>query len=78
MIDRYAHIFKTLDSDALEDLLDVIQTELQERKDDRETLMSQYQDELDELLDAIENDGFTVGIPDYPSNRVVVLNQRLT
>lgn len=43
-----------------------------ERKE-REKVMRKYQEELDRLLDAIEDDGFYVGIPDWPSPRVAVL-----
>lgn len=46
---------------------------LKEREEEREKAMRQYQKELDHLLDAIEDDGFYVGMPDYPSARVVVL-----
>ena len=46
---------------------------LKEREEEREKVMRQYQEELDRLLDAIETDGFYVGIPDWPSGRVTVL-----
>ena len=46
---------------------------LKEREKEREKLMNQYQEKLDKLIDAIEDDGFYVGIPDYVSPRVVVL-----
>ena len=46
---------------------------LKEREKEREKLMRQYQEKLDKLLDAIEDDGFYVGIPDCVSPRVVVL-----
>ena len=46
---------------------------LKEREEEREKVMRQYQEELDDLLDAIETDGFYVGIPDWPSGRVTVL-----
>jgi len=46
---------------------------LDERKEEREKIMRQYQEELDRLLDAIEGDGFYVGLPDWPSGRFVVL-----
>ena len=34
---------------------------------------SYFKEKLDKLIDAIEDDGFYVGIPDYVSPRVVVL-----
>lgn len=46
---------------------------LEDRKAEREELMNKYQKELDRLLDAIEGDGFYVGIPDCVSARVAVL-----
>lgn len=47
---------------------------LKEREEaERERIKRQYQEELDKLLDAIEDDGFYVGIPDWPSARVAVL-----
>lgn len=45
---------------------------LKERKEEREKLMCQYQEKLDKLLDAIEDDSFYV-IPDYISPRVAML-----
>lgn len=45
---------------------------LKEREEEREKVMRQYQEELDRLLDAIEGDGFYVGMPDWPSERVAV------
>lgn len=46
---------------------------LKEREEEREKVMRQYQEELDRLLDAIEGDGFFVGMPDFPSHRVKVM-----
>lgn len=46
---------------------------LKEREEEREKIMRQYQEELDKLLDAIEDDGFFVGMPDFPSHRVKVM-----
>ena len=73
MIEKYERDLPTLTIDDLETLIDMFQTELQVRKDEREKVMRQYQEELDDLLDAIEGDGFYVGIPDWPSGRVIVL-----
>lgn len=60
MIYRYAHEFQSLNTDALKELLDIIQTELQERKNEREKNMRKYQEELDELIDKIEHEGLKV------------------
>lgn len=46
---------------------------LRERREEKDKIMEEYQQELDRLLDAIEGDGFYVGMPDWPSTRVVVL-----
>ncbi len=51
----------------------VLKEREEERKKEREKAMRQYQEELNRLLDAIEGDGFYVGMPDWPSDRVVVL-----
>lgn len=73
MIEKYERDLPTLTIDELETLIDMFQTELKIRKDEREEVMRQYQEELDRLLDAIEGDGFYVGLPDWPSGRCVVL-----
>lgn len=72
MIEKYERDLPTLTIDDLETLIDMFQTELQVRKDEREKVMRQYQDELDRLLDAIKGDGFHTEWDAYCNIPVVV------
>lgn len=74
MLEKYEHDLPILTVNELETLIDMFQTELKIRKDEREEIMRQYQEELDRLLDAIEGDGFYVNMPDCPSPRVVIMD----
>lgn len=63
----------TLPDDELEELADAISNELKTRENEREKARREYQEEFDRLLDAMEGDGFYIGMPDYPSGRPVVM-----
>lgn len=67
MIEKYERDLPNLTIDDLETLIDMFQTELQVRKDERDKVRRQYQDELDRLLSAMEDDGFYIAVPDSPS-----------
>lgn len=77
MFNEYAEVIPTLETDTLKELLDMIQTELQERKNEREKIQRQYQKELDRLLEAMDGDGFYVDFPDHPSNGLEVMDRTL-
>lgn len=65
-----ADVFSTRE---LKEMQAEIERVLKEREEEREKLRRQYQEKLNDLLNTIENDGFYVGMPDYPSFSAVVL-----
>lgn len=64
MIEKYERDLPTLTINDLETLIDIFQVELQVRKDEHDKIRRQYQDDLDRLLSAMEDDGFYVAVPD--------------
>ena len=66
MIEKYELDLPTLTDDDLETLIDMFQAELQMRQEEHDKIRRQYQNELDRLLTAMEDDGFYITTPDNP------------
>lgn len=67
MIEKYERDLPALTNDDLETLIDIFQTELQVRQEESDKIRRQYQDELDQLLTAMEDDGYYITTPDNPA-----------
>lgn len=67
MITKYVQDLPALTISDLKTLIGMFQTELQMRQEEREKIRQQYQDDLDELLAAMEGDGFYITTPDNPA-----------
>lgn len=67
MITKYVQDLPALTISDLKTLIGMFQTELQMRQEEREKIRRQYQDDLDELLAAMEGDGFYITTPDNPA-----------
>lgn len=77
MIEKYEHDIPALTDDDLETLIDMFQTELQIRKDERDKIRQYYQDDLDRLLAAMKGDGFYITTPDNPAGLTDYVVERI-
>ncbi len=66
MIEKYERDLPALTNYDLETLIDIFQTELRVRQEESDKIRRQYQDELDQLLTAMEDDGYYITTPDNP------------